>query len=77
MLDSEHENPELIWNEDTRKKVVNELISVWITKMVLFRLLELCLKNVTNYSSLKNKVQKYCGVYQKISNYLCRMLRER
>ena len=21
MLDSEHENPELIWNEDTRKKV--------------------------------------------------------
>ena len=31
MLDSEHENPELIWNEDTRKKVVNELISVWIT----------------------------------------------
>ena len=22
MLDSEHENPELIWNEDTRQKVV-------------------------------------------------------
>ena len=21
MLDSEHENPELIWNDDTRKKV--------------------------------------------------------
>ena len=29
MLDSEHENPELIWNEDTRKKVNSEVL-VWI-----------------------------------------------
>ena len=34
MLDSEHENPELIWNEDTRKKVVGVQIVKIVTSLV-------------------------------------------
>ena len=39
MLDSEHENPELIWNEDTRQKVELHSNRIHQSYPVCFRLL--------------------------------------
>ena len=76
MLDSEHENPELIWNEDTRKKVVGVQIVMIVTSLVC-RSPEWWQRSVANSTSSRSRARRVLGASRRTSSCHWRTCQER